>query len=444
MKKILALMLVLTVAISVNAETRRVPAEWETQTGIWMQWPKGYETSYQPDFCRIIDVLQEYETIHMIVRSISARNQAQSYILNQGVSLGNIEWHILQYNASWLRDNGPIYVIVDGEIVVQDWVFDAWGEQYPPWAEDDAIPCQIASILNLQCESFDLIVEKGNLEFNGAGAMIVSWPCQQNRNPDVSMAEQEIIFQDAFGVSDVIWLMSAPAEELTGGHTDGIARFINETTVAVVRYVDQNDDDAQVYEEAATIIANAGFNVERIDMPGYVSYSGTQLQAGYVNWLVTENAVIATGFNIPVWDNAAKARIEQFFPGRDVHVIDTREIWRWGGGVHCVTNDKPLLNISSVPLEIKTAKLLLNHPNPFNPMTTLSFDLPSDGFAKLEIVDATGSLIKVLINEFSAEGLHEVTWNGCNSLSQPMSSGVYYSRLSFNGEVDSGRVVLVR
>ena len=70
----------------------------------------------------------------------------------------------------------------------------------------------------------------------------------------VSQVKMEELFERAFGVTQVVWLLSAPSGDLTGGHVDGIARFIDEDTVAVVRYVDQNDPDAWVYEEAASII----------------------------------------------------------------------------------------------------------------------------------------------------------------------------------------------
>ena len=328
---------------------RRIPAEWEQQAGVWMQWPKGIESSYRPDFSRIIDVLQEYETIHMIVLSTSARTSAQDYLLSLGVPLTNIEWHIMPYNAAWMRDNGPVWVSVDGAPVVEDWGFDAWGGQYPPWDDDDAVPCLVAGIEGVPCESFELITERGNLEFNGAGALIASWACQSNRNPGVSQLEMEGMFEDAFGVTDIVWLVSAPPSDLTGGHVDGIARFIDENTVAVARYVDQGDADAWIYEEAAMIIEAAGFDVERIDVPGYVDYMGTPMPAIYVNWLVTDGAVITTGFGVPAWDDAARTRIEEFFPGRDVHVVTTLELWRWGGGTHCVTNDQPYIDTTSVP-----------------------------------------------------------------------------------------------
>jgi len=66
-----------------------------------------------------------------------------------------------------------------------------------------------------------------------------------------------------------------------------------------------------------------------------------------VNWLVGNGVVIATGFGIPEWDNAAKKTIEGYFPDRDVHMITAPTIWYYGGGIHCVTNDQPALSIKN-------------------------------------------------------------------------------------------------
>jgi len=430
-------------------EIRRIPAEWEPQAGTWMQWPKGIESSYRPDFCRIIDALQEYEPIHIIVLSSYARNQAQSYLLNRGVPLTNLNWHIMPYNAAWMRDNGPVWANVDGGIVVQDWGFDAWGGQYPPWDDDDAVPCQVAAILGLPCESYELITERGNLEFNGAGVLIASWACQSDRNPGVSQAEMESLFEQAFGVNEVVWLLSAPPGDLTTGHVDGIARFIDENTVAVVRYVDQDDPDAWIYEEAAAIIQAAGFEVERIDMPGYVDYLGSPMPAIYVNWLLVNGAVIVTGFGVPAWDDAAKTRIEGFFPGREVHVVETLEIWYWGGGVHCVTNDQPLFDPTSVPenpaaFGQAAARLLPGHPNPFNPRTRLAFEAPRAGIARLEVFDVAGRRMATLLDGPVTAGRYELDWDGCDGQGRALPSGVYFTRLTFEGEADTGRVVLLR
>ena len=63
-----------------------------------------------------------------------------------------------------------------------------------------------------------------------------------------------------------------------------------------------------------------------------------------MNWLVGNGFVIAVGFGVPDLDAAAKSRIEGYFPGRDVHVIEMLSSWAAGGGVHCHTNDQPAVS----------------------------------------------------------------------------------------------------
>ncbi len=321
---------------------RRVPAEWEQHASTWMQWPKPVEYSYRKNFSDIIDVLQEYETVDIVVANAWSRTQAQDYLTGQGVPLTNLNWHIMQYDWAWMRDNGPVWVRERGGSIVQDWGFDGWGGLVSYWANDDIVPPQVASVEGVPCEDLNLLInERGNLEFNGAGALITSWACLSDRNPGWTQADMEALFRQAFGVTKVVWLLSAPPGDVTNGHVDGIARFIDERTVAVARYVDQNDPDAWLYEEAASIIQAAGFDVVRLDVPGYVNYHGTDMPAIYTNWLVANGVVILCGFDVPAWDNAAKATVESYFPGHDVFVVETLELWYWGGGVHCVTNDQP-------------------------------------------------------------------------------------------------------
>ena len=321
---------------------RRVPAEWEEHEATWMQWPKFLEYSYRDNFCSIIDVLQEYEPVRVLVGSNSAMNQARNYLTNHGVPLTNIEWYVMDFNWAWMRDNGPVWSLTRNGLTAQDWGFDGWGGLVSYWSNDDTVPPQVAAVEGVLCEDFNrLINERGTLEFNGIDTLITSWPCLHDRNPAWSMEEMEALFKKAFGVTKVIWILSAPPDDFTKGHIDGIARFIDEHTVAVARYVDQNDPDAWIYEEAASIIAGAGLDVVRLDVPGYVNYHNADMPAIYMNWLVANGVVIMTGFGVPAWDSAAKSTVEGFFPGRDVHVVETLELWYWGGGVHCVTNDQP-------------------------------------------------------------------------------------------------------
>jgi agmatine deiminase len=321
--------------------SRRVPAEWEPHESTWLQWPKGWEKGYQGTFSEIVNVLQAYEPVNLIVEDEIGLEVARNFLDKQGVPLDNILWHVMPYDWAWMRDNGPVWVETSEGVILQDWGFNAWGEITPDFDKDDAVPCNVAEVEGIDCEKHELIYERGTLEFNGAGTLIASWPVMQNRNPDITKAQAEAAFQEAFGVDQIIWILGAPRGDITGGHVDGIARFINETTVVVARHVDQDHPEADLYENAADTIAKAGFEVRRLDIPGYVSYRGARMPAIYVNWLVANDVVVMTGFGETDWDNAAKETVESYFPGRDVVVIETLDLWYSGGGVHCVTNDQP-------------------------------------------------------------------------------------------------------
>ncbi|MEM7314721.1 MAG: agmatine deiminase family protein, partial [Planctomycetota bacterium] len=328
--------------------SRRVPAEWERHESTWMQWPKGVESSYRDNFAGIIRNLQVYEPVNLVVQNQSALNGARNFLQSRNVPLTNIQFHIMQYDWSWMRDNGAIWVErtdVNGNqsLVAQDWGFDGWGGDGGPSLRDDAVPCQVADIVGVECERVDITLEKGTLEFNGRDTVITSWNVLSNRNPNMSRDQMTDILKDKFGVSRVVWLEGQSQYDLTDGHVDGIARFINENTVAVGRHTDANDPEAYIYEDAAAKLQAEGFNVIRIDIPGYVRYRGEWLPANYMNYLVANGVVIASSYGNATYDNAARQQLQQLFPDRDIVLTDTRELWLNGGAVHCVTNDQPSL-----------------------------------------------------------------------------------------------------
>jgi len=64
---------------------------------------------------------------------------------------------------------------------------------------------------------------------------------------------------------------------------------------------------------------------------------------GDPNWYVGNGFVLTGASGDDVEDAAAIILLESYFPGRDVYLIDVMAIWDSGGGIHCVTNDQPLL-----------------------------------------------------------------------------------------------------
>ena len=70
-------------------------------------------------------------------------------------------------------------------------------------------------------------------------------------------------------------------------------------------------------------------------------------------------------------------------------------------------------------------RLLQNFPNPFNPTTRISYDLPVPSHVKLAVYHVSGRQVKVLVDTWMPSGRHSVLWDVRNSGGQPVASGIY-------------------
>lgn len=88
--------------------------------------------------------------------------------------------------------------------------------------------------------------------------------------------------------------------------------------------------------------------------------------------------------------------------------------------------------------------LLQNHPNPFNPTTTIRYSLGRPNHVSIEIYNALGQLVRVLEDGNQAVGVYETTWDGRNSSGHDAASGVYFYRLKAGDFVQTRKMVLSR
>ena len=98
-------------------------------------------------------------------------------------------------------------------------------------------------------------------------------------------------------------------------------------------------------------------------------------------------------------------------------------------------------NNESIPKNINA--LYENFPNPFNPITTISYSLKEDGLTKLVIYNSLGQEIQTLVNDHQKAGIHTVQWNGRNNKGQNVSSGLYFYKLKAGSFVKTQRMMLV-
>ncbi len=116
------------------------------------------------------------------------------------------------------------------------------------------------------------------------------------------------------------------------------------------------------------------------------------------------------------------------------------------GNVSEFSEERGLENLSGVG-EIVPASFSLaqNHPNPFNPITKISFGLPREMTVSLCVYDITGRLVDVLLDqEVTPQGRNEVFWQGCDQAGRQLPSGTYFYRLEAGGYVETKRMTLLK
>jgi endonuclease I len=102
--------------------------------------------------------------------------------------------------------------------------------------------------------------------------------------------------------------------------------------------------------------------------------------------------------------------------------------------------------MSAAPEAVVMANILLhqNVPNPFNPSTTISYELKEAGPVQLQIFDVAGRLVRNLVQEEQAAGPHQMNWNGRGQEDQTCAAGVYFYRIRTEGADETKRMLLVK
>lgn len=306
----------------------RVPAEWETHKSTWLQLGSGVlSVSMGQAMMDVIKVIKQYETVNLIINTEQEKEDAIIQFRNNGIDEANIVWHVYPIEGAFMRDNGPIYVEdQDGgnNLRIQNWKFNSYGDEDSDigYANDNEIPTKIGEYLGMEVDDYtDYILEKGNVEVNGNGILVINYDCQNLRNPGYSKSDHEQFLKNRLGLSKIIWAYGYYPEDVTTGHIDGIGRFINDSTIVIADY------NTSIENNFAAACKKEGLTVK--------------MYPGDPNWLVGNGYVV--GMADPDAEHNAYliSLLESYFPNRDVHMIDGKAISDNGGGVHCITNDQP-------------------------------------------------------------------------------------------------------
>ncbi len=89
-------------------------------------------------------------------------------------------------------------------------------------------------------------------------------------------------------------------------------------------------------------------------------------------------------------------------------------------------------------------ELVGNYPNPFNPATTIVYNLPEQGLVNLSVFDLRGNVVATLVNEVQAAGRKAINWKAIDESGMPVGTGVYLYRIQAGAELRTGKMVLLK
>ncbi len=337
-----------------------MPAEWAAHERTVMCWPTRVELYREllPEaraaHAEVARVLSEFEPVTMIANP-GAEAEHAAELCGAGGRHG-IDVVELPIDDSWFRDSGPIYVVGTdddaGRRRALDWVFNAWGEKFPPWDADAEVARRWAEHAGHEVRSVPMVLEGGAIAVDGEATLVTTEQCllHPNRNPDRTRAEIEAVLRAELGVEAVVWLPFGLAlDDDTDGHVDNVAAFARPGVLVVQGCHDPDEDDwlrLHVNRRCAQGALDArGRPIETVVVPvlPFTDVAGERVAVPYLNYYVANGVVL-----VPVCGHGADsemcALIAEQYPGREVVPLDVGAVLAYGGGgIHCITQQVPAL-----------------------------------------------------------------------------------------------------
>ncbi|KQM81217.1 agmatine/peptidylarginine deiminase [Agromyces sp. Leaf222] len=345
--------------------TWRMPAETARHDRTWMAFPREgltlgeSESEREAGYAAWADVANAIVPFEPLTMVVDPTETARARRMLDGA----IELVEAPLDEFWMRDFGPTFVVDDerpGVLGAVDWIFNGWGApEWAEWTKSAEIARFVADRVGAELVSSVLVNEGGGIHVDGEGTVLVTETVQLDprRNPYADKARVEAELARTIGTTKAIWLPRGLERDYddfgTNGHVDIVATIPSPGLLLLHRQDNPEHPDfevtrvlrAQLEQEADA----AGRRFEIVDLPapetlrdheGFVDWS-------YVNHLVVNDGVIACGFGEDRADAAAREVLADAYPGRRVVTVDSREIFARGGGIHCITQQQPALEVEA-------------------------------------------------------------------------------------------------
>jgi agmatine deiminase len=324
-----------------------MPAEWAPHAGCWMAWPKRAELwgehieGAREDYVRVARAIAAHEPVTMIA---DPRDAAGAF-RRCGPSIKVVSMPI---DDSWLRDSAPTFVVNRaGGRAAAAFTFNAWGAKYQPHDQDATLGPRVAELSGFPLYKSKLVVEGGGFLSDGEGTLITAETCvlNANRNPGWSKAEAEAELCAMLGMEKVIWLPGDVTDTETDGHVDGYLAYVKPATVLCEVVADPADPRYAIMAENRRVLeTETDARGRRFNLLPIAEAPRSAVPEGicrsYVNFYIANGAVIAPAYGLPE-DEAVAETLRLAYPERSIVPVALQDLFRGGGGIHCITQQEP-------------------------------------------------------------------------------------------------------
>ena len=324
---------------------RRMPAEWEPQSGVQLTWPhKG--TDWSP-------MLAEIERVYQDMAHEIAQRERLIVVADPLCELPeHLQGDVVRIPSddTWARDHGFITVVEDGKETLLDFCFNGWGRKFGA-EKDNAINralFQKGCFPTARYEAhLDFVLEGGSIESDGRGTVFTTECCLMapHRNQPLSKTEIDTRLRRWLGAERIVWLQHGRlVGDDTDGHIDTLVRVAPDNTLLYCAPpADEQDEhhaELTALESELRLLrtlAGSPYRLLPLPLPHPILDEGERLPATYANYLVLNGAVLVPTYGQPDLDRMALQTIQHAFPDREVVGIDCQPVVRQHGSLHCCT-----------------------------------------------------------------------------------------------------------
>lgn len=318
-------------------KSKKLFAEWEEQSFIQFampyknsDWKDNYKNAIKI-VSKIINIITSYQKVLLIYKNSSSLkyiNKNKNLIIKK-----------IKINDIWCRDYGAISYknLKTSEIELYNFQFNGWGLKYASNFDN-----QVTKKIGFKNKIIDknMILEGGSFDFNGVDTLITTETCLLENNRNITMSKNKIDkkLKKLFGLKKVIWLKNGAIKgDDTDSHIDMLARFVNKNTI-----VYQTPNIAM--EKELQNLKKDGFKI--IPLPKIKSIydfydkdknKKRKLPASYVNFLITNKAVILPIYNDKNSDKKVIKIFQKLFKDRKIIPINATELIKQNGSIHCIS-----------------------------------------------------------------------------------------------------------